>query len=467
MPTRIAVNTLNATTVDILNTIRANARPEYQDSVPEIENATDIPKVGEVLYGYPALANEFVSALLTRIALVRIKSATFNNKFEKFKKGFLEFGEVVEECFVQMAKAREFSPEKAASRELKRTLPDVRTAFHAINYKVQYPITVQEQDLKTAFTSADGVLNLVSKILNSLMTGYNYDEYLLFKYVLIKAIAHGKMFPVGVDASSPSNYTKAFRGYSNAITFMNTKYNASGVTTNTEKEDQYIFMDAMFNAEQDVDVLANAFNMEKAEFLGKVELIDDFTSFDNERFSEIRANSDMIEEVTAEELALCKNVKAVLVDQEWFQFYDNNLKMTEVYVSSGDYWNYNLNVYKTISSSPFSNAIVFVDNTADITPPATITLKVADKSVSENATVITLEMDDATASLVGGTLNFIQDETSTAAGIAIHRYGAIIYPSGGGSVTLKAEAPNASYTSSAAVENTVNVGDTVTMNKDA
>lgn len=299
------------------------------------------------------------------------------------------------------------------------------------------------------------------------MTGYNYDEYLLFKYVLIKAIAHGKMFPVGVDASSPSNYTKAFRGYSNAITFMNTKYNASGVTTNTEKEDQYIFMDAMFNAEQDVDVLANAFNMEKAEFLGKVELIDDFTSFDNERFSEIRANSDMIEEVTAAELELCKKVKAILVDQEWFQFYDNNLKMTEVYVSSGDYWNYNLNVYKTISSSPFSNAIVFVDNSADITPPATITLTVADKSVSENATVLTLELDDDTASLVGGNLNFIQDETSTAAGIAIHRYGAIIYPSGGGSVTLKAEAPNASYTSSAAVVNTANVGDTVTMNKDS
>lgn len=467
MPRRIAVNTLNASTMDILNTIRANCTPEYINNVPEVTKATDIPKVGEVLYGYPALANQFISSLVNRIAMVRAKSALFNNKYAKFKKGYLEFGEVVEECFVQMAKAREFSAEKAADRELKRTLPDVRTALHAMNYKVQYPITIQENDLRMAFTSADGVKDLIAKILNSLMVAAEYDEYLLFKYVIIKAVSHGKVYPVAVDGSDMNNYAEAFRGMSNNITFMKKEYNDAGVTTITEKADQYIFMDSMFNAKFDVRVLAAAFNMDKAEFMGKLELIDDFTTFDNDRFSVIRENSDMLEEVTEEELAIMQNVKAILVDSEWFQFYDNNFKVTEDYVAAGDYWNYFLNVWKTVSTSPFSNIIVFVDDSAAHAAPASIKATITDKSTSDYATVLTIVVDDDTPSLTGGSVTFLQDETSTEAGIAIHKYGAIIFPADGGSVTLKATANGAFYTSGAAVANTANVGDAITLNKDA
>ena len=107
MARRIAISNLNASTLDILNTIRANASAEYQQYVPEVTKATDIPKVGEVLYGYPAFANQFINALVNRIALVRVKSATLNNDYAEMKKGYLEFGETVEEVFVNIAKARE------------------------------------------------------------------------------------------------------------------------------------------------------------------------------------------------------------------------------------------------------------------------------------------------------------------------------------------------------------------------
>lgn len=360
MPRRVAITSLNASTLDIINTIRANASMEYQNLVPEITQATEIPKVGEILYGYPALANQFLSALINRIALVRINSATFNNAYAELKKGYLEFGETVEEVFVQITKAREFSAEKAEAREFKRTLPDVRTAFHVMNWRVQYPVTIQKEDLRMAFTSANGVQDLIAKIIDAVSTAAEYDEFLLFKYLIIKAVSHGKMYPVTFDDSDIHNAAKKFRGMSNLITFMKTDFNIDGVTTTTPKADQYIFMDAMFNAEYDVDVLASAFNMDKATFMGKLKLIDDFTSFDNERFDVIRANSDMIEEVTAEELALMANVKAVLVDKEWFQVYDNTNQFTEVFVSSGLYWNYNYHVWKTVSSSPFSNAICFI-----------------------------------------------------------------------------------------------------------
>lgn len=428
MPKRIAISNLNASTLDIINTIRANASYEYQSLVPEITQATEIPKVGEVLYGYPALANQFVNALVNRIALVKINSATFNNAYAELKKGYLEFGETVEEVFVSIAKAREFSAEKAEARELKRSLPDVKSAFHTMNWRVQYPVTIQNEDLRMAFVSAQGVQDLIARIVDSVYTAAEYDEFLLFKYLIIKAVAHGKMFPVAFDSTVDSKAAIAFRGYSNTLPFMSNKYNAAGVTTNTRKEDQYIFMDAQYNASYDVNVLASAFNMDKAEFMGKLHLIDDFTSFDNDRFSDIIAGSDTIEEVTAAELALMANVKAVLVDREWFQIYDNLNTMTEKYVASGLYWNYFYNVWKTVSFSPFSNAIVFVDDGATISTPSTLTLTVVGKESSDNATILTCSVDASSPSVAPNTAKFVQTEDATEHGIAVHPYGAIIVP---------------------------------------
>ena len=465
MPRRIALNTLNASTIDILNVIRANASAEYQSLVPEIEKATDIPRVGEVLYGYPAMANQFLASLVNRIALVRVKSAVFNNAYAELKKGYLEFGETVEEVFVNIAKAREFSAEKAEARELKRSIPDVRTAFHTMNWRVQYPVTIQDDDLRQAFTNINGVQDLIAKIVDAVYTAAEYDEYLLFKYLMIKAISHGKMYPVSIGGGEMRDAAVAFRGTSNKLTFMGNKYNASGVTTSTPKADQYIFMDSDYNAAFDVNVLASAFNMDKADFIGKLMLIDDWTTFDNERFDVIRASSDMVEEVTADELALMANVKAVIVDAEWFQIYDNNNKFTEKYVASGLYWNYFYNVWKTVSFSPFSNAVVFVTESPDIEPPASFTVEVVDKSISENATVLTLAVQDDNAALNSTNLNFVQDERSTENGIAIHKYGAVIFPATSTSTTLSAVVDGDTYNSAVAVTASFEVGDTFAMNK--
>lgn len=460
MPRRIAVTSLNARTIDILNTIRANASAEYQSLVPEITNETDIPRVGEVLYGYPAMANQFINALVNRIAAVRVKSATFNNAYAELKKGYLEFGETVEEVFVNIAKAREFSAEKAEARELKRTLPDVKSAFHTMNWRVQYPVTIQDEDLRMAFLTVNGVQDLIAKIVDSVYTAAEYDEYLLFKYLIIKAVSHGKMYPVPFDDSDIKNAAVAFRSISNQITFMNNKYNASGVTTTTPKADQYIFMDSTFNAQYDVNVLAGAFNMEKADFIGKLKLIDDFTTFDNERFSDIVAGSDMIEPVEPGELTLMADVKAVLVDKEWFQVYDNTNKFTEKYVSSGMYWNYFYNVWKTVSSSPFSNAIVFVKNSTKTALPATIVAKIVgiDKNDTNIVyTFITTPFDSA---------QFVQTEDCVKKGIAVHPYGAFIVPdSGVTTFTPVAKLRDATYTGTNVDVTTAVVGETITLTK--
>lgn len=468
MARRIANSTLNASTIDILNVIRQNASYDYQQNVPKVKTVNDIPKVGEIIYGTPAFANQFINALVNRIAIVRVQSATFNNPYSMLKKGYIEYGETVEDIFVSIAKAVDFNVEKAAGREFQRTIPDVRSAFHTMNWRVMYPVTIQDEDLRQAFLSIDGVQNLIAKIVDSVYTAAEYDEFLLFKYLLVKAISHGKMFPTSIGAGTDlSEAAVQFRGTSNLLPFIASDYNEAGVKTNTPKDRQVIFMDALFNAQFDVNVLASAFNMDKADFMGRLFIIDKWTDFDNERFDVIRANSDGIEEVTADELAVLADVKAVILDENWFQVYDNNNKFTEKYVASGLYWNYFYHTWKTVSNSPFANAVVFVTSTADIALPDSITVHVDAKDESDVATVFTISADFESEGLNPQNVSFVQTEALTKAGIAVQKYGGLIIPASqiATDITLVADINGTTYTATTAVNAATTVDTSVTLNK--
>ena len=466
----IAKTKLDARSIDILNVIRNNASYAYQKDVPKIENEQDIPKVGEILFGNPTHSNEFINALINRVALVRMQSATFNNPYKHLKKGFLEFGETVEDIFVGIIKAVKYDAEKGSSREFKRTLPNVQSVFHVTNWRVMYPITIEKQALKRAFTSADGVTNLITSIIDQVYQSAEYDEYLLFKYLLIKAISHGKVYPQSIDTTDMNSVAVAFRGKSNLLPIdMTGRYNETHVQNNTPIDRQCIFMDADFNAKFDVEVLASAFNMNKADFIGRLHLIDDFSSFDNERFEAIREESTGLETVTPDELALMRDVKGVLLDEEWFQVYDNLFEFDETRVGSGLYWNYWLHCWKTISYSPFANAIVFVDSDAKIAKPSNITVEITGKDTSKVGTIFTLDVKDDTATLAPNSVNFVQTKALTTEGIAVQKYGAVVIPSTKSEteITLVADLDGTTYTGATNITGANVVGDTVVLNIDA
>ena len=451
MPKRVAVSTLNATTRDILNVIRQNAGLEYQNAVPVVEKEADIPRVGEIIFGSTSLSNQFLNALVNRIALVKARSATFNNPYEILKKGYLEYGESIEDIFVSLVNVQIYDEESAKAREFQRNFPDVKSVFYAINWRVVYPETINESDLNLAFLSNDGVTNLIAKMVDAIYTSSNYDEYLLFKYLIIKAVSHGKMYPVSIgDGTKTADAGVQFRGHSNMLPFMSSEYNEAGVKNTTPKDRQIIFMDAMFNAKYDIDVLAGAFNMDKAEFMGRLFLIDNFATFDNDRFAAIREKSDGLEEVTQGELDLMKHVKAILIDEEWFQVYDKLNKFTEKYMASTMEWNYFYHVWKIVAYNPFANAIVFVDDTADVALPTKITAKIVGKTTDDNATVLTVEASVDGAKLSPNVAKFVQTKELVTNGIAVHEYGVYMIPANNSSqIQIVVENGGATYTNSA------------------
>ena len=396
MATKPKIVTLTNSSVDILNVIRNNATINYKNYVPvATADAESIREIGAIIMDSPQLQNEFLSALVNRIGRVLITSKMYDNPWSMFKKGTLEFGETIEEIFVNIAKPFQFDPNVAETNLYKREIPDVRSAFHIMNYQKYYKTTVQNDQLRQAFLSWQGITDLIAKIVDSMYTGANYDEFQTMKYMLAKHILNGRMYPVTIPAVTEANMksiVSTIKGVSNNYEFMSNKYNVAGVQNFSKKKDQYLLVNSNFDATMDVEVLASAFNMDKAEFTGKRVLVDSFGSLDNERLNILFADDPTYTEISESDLQALDAIPCVLVDKDWFMIFDNFYNFTEQYNGEGLYWNYWYHVWKTFSISPFANNALFIPGVPTVTSvtvsPASATVK-AGQTISLSAVVQT------------------------------------------------------------------------------
>lgn len=438
MPTVPKQVTLTNSSVEILNTIRDNATVNYQNYVPyATPDADSIRKIGAIIMDYPALQNEFLSALVNRIGRVMVTSKTYENPWAMFKKGFLEFGETIEEIFVNIAKPFQFDPAVAETDVFKREIPDVRSAFHIMNYQKYYKTTISNDQLRQAFLSWEGITDLIARIVDSMYTGANYDEFQTMKYMLARYILDGRMYPVTIQAVTSANMNSivsGIKGISNKFEFLSDAYNPAGVKTYSVKNDQYMLVNSDFDATMDVEVLAAAFNMSKAEFLGHRVLVDSFGSLDTARLAELFANDPNYEEIDSSDLELLDSIPAVVVDRNWFMVFDNFNNFTEQYNGQGLYWNYWYHVWKTFSVSPFANAALFVPGTPGVTS-VTVTPESATISGTSGGTV------QLNAAVV--TTNFAPQTvvwSSNSDTVTVNASGLVTVPAGTGatSVTITA-----------------------------
>lgn len=426
MPTKPKVKKLTGNSVDILNAIRNSASTNYRDYIPIASDADSIREIGNVMMQYPSLQNEFIENLVTRIARVIVTSKTWTNPLAWTRKGEILTGETIEEIFVNLSKPFEFDADKAETNVFKKEIPDVRSAFHVLNYRKFYKNTISQEQLRTAFTSLEGVDDLIARIVDSMYTSSAYDEYNITKYLLCVRALNGQMYPTAIPekADGTPDYTKLIisaRELSNNFTFESNKYNLVHVYNNTPRDNQYIFIDSSVDANVSVDVLAKAFNMDKAEFLGHEVVVDSFVP-DMERLNALMTDQNgnyvnNYKPFTDDEIAELKEIPAMLVDRDFFMIFDNLNQFTTIFNNEGLYWNYTYHVWRTISSSPFANASVFT-----LTPPAVKTVTVnpstaelrPGQSLQLSASV---ETDGFASKAVNWSVGDGEDATVTASGL--------------------------------------------------
>ena len=454
MATKPKIVTLTNSSVDILNVIRNNATINYQNYVPQATpDADSIREIGAIIMDNPQLQNEFLSALVNRIGRVLITSKMYENPWSMFKKGLLEFGETIEEIFVNIAKPFQFDPKVAESNLFKREIPDVRSAFHIMNYQKYYKTTIQNDQLRQAFLSWQGITDLIAKIVDAMYTGANYDEFLTMKYMLAKHILNGRMYPVTIPTVETANMktiVSTIKGVSNNYEFLSNKYNVAGVMNMSKKSEQYLLIDSRFDAVMDVEVLASAFNMDKAEFTGRRVLVDSFGSLDNDRLAELFADDDTYVPITSEELEALNAIPCVLVDENWFMIFDNYYNFTEQYNGEGLYWNYWYHVWKTFSVSPFANNALFVSGTPEV---KSITVSPASATVAAGQTV-SLSAVVATEFFAPQSV----DWTSDTEGVTVNKGGVVTVGADVASATVATITATSTYDGSITATAEITVG---------
>lgn len=338
--------TLDATNSKVINAVRAEMMM-YGDRIPEATQA-NLSNIAGILSDNRAVANEFLGVLVNRIARVVINSRLYENPLASFKKGSERYGDVIEEIFINLANAHEYDPVIAEKEVYKREIPDLSAAYHRTNSKLFYKTTIQENDLYQAVINERGFQSLVARIVDTLYSGANYDEFIQMK----ELFAANKNYYSYVKTDAPSKTTATdivtnIKAASNMLTFMNTNYNRFGVKNFTPRDNQVLLLRADVDALIDVNVLASAFNMSKAEFMGRRIIVDDFgTGMDD--------------------------VYAILCD-DTFLIVENKLdRFTENFNGEGLYWNYFWHVWRIYGVSPFANAIAFT--TVAVTDPTAVTI---------------------------------------------------------------------------------------------
>lgn len=339
----VKTNLGNVETYDIMNAIRNESSEAFQRYVP-LANSKNIADVGAGILQTQALQNEFITALVDRIGLVLVRRLSLKNSLAKFKKGTMPNGRTIEEIFIDITKEHGYDPELAEKEVFKREIPDVKTLFHEENRRGFYKQTIQQVSLKNAFLSWDSFGDFIVGIINALYNSDQLDEYRYMMLLIDNYYANGlfNIIPVTkpTDETSTKALIKSIRKAAIKMTLTNgsRKYNAAGVHSFSSMDDLHLLITADLKADVDVDVLANAFNMDKTDFLGHVTVVDEFAT---------------------------PGLEAVLIDKNWFMVYDTHTSMESIWNPQGLYWNYYLHRWQILSTSRFMSAVAFVSGAVE------------------------------------------------------------------------------------------------------
>lgn len=345
--------------IKTFNFIRNNSSEAFVKVVPSATK-DNIQTLSGILFNdaYQPMLNEFVGNLINRIALTIVRNKSFSNPLSLFKKGSVPLGTDIQDIYTNPAEAEAYEYSNTAMAKLLTiTDPDTKVAYYRRNRQDLYTKTISREGLQGAFASWTDFEDFIASITTSLYSGNYIDEFKYTKALIDGAYDNNKVIIETVsdvvDTATAKAFLKKCRALYSQMSFPSSEYNAysknSGdnkpVVTWTDPERVVLIIRADVMAEIDVEALASAFNLDKANFMGRVIQVD---KFENEE------------------------IKAVICDEAWLQIYDNVFRFDESYNARVMAWNYYLHAWGTYAICPFANAVVLA--TSEPVPATAVSL---------------------------------------------------------------------------------------------
>lgn len=340
----------NEKIIDLLNEIRTGATTDYQERIPEAtrDNCEDI-RYAMIDGDNIMVANEFMGTILNKLVKSVVHTKLFTNPLKTLKQGTKHIGDTVEEIYNNFLKGDVM--DKEGSTLLSRKLPDTKTVYHRMNYQNQYTISVSREALSKAFASYDALEVYIQNLINTLYNSAELDEFLNMKEIIKSALKAGAIKQVDISDPLESDvngkeFIKTVKTVSGLMVFPSEEWNGylkvqstdtEPIKTFSRKNEQVLILDTATDVSVSVDVLASLFNMSVAEFNDTRKIVIDV-------FPEVEGGT----------------VHACLVDEKFFQIFDDLYTITSFPNPKGLYTNYYLNVWQTLAYSVLVNAVAFV-----------------------------------------------------------------------------------------------------------
>lgn len=341
------------TSLNALREMSVNGSSIYHQYIPVIDENTSISTIAEPVLTVPAVANDFMSMLVNRIVYTQFETKYFRNPLQILEGDRIPLGYAGQEIYVNPAKGRKYNVNDFAGL-LQKYEADVKVQYMTLNSDLQYPVTVTRHDLKKAFTSWESLDRFIDQLSNSLYNGAYIGEYRYTKNLIGSAYSYGGVQVETVSAITDEASAKAFVKKVRNL-FLNfqtpaTSFNAwakvggngNPITTWSNPEDIVVILRNDVRTEIDVDVLASAFNMDKATLMGNILTVDNFDIIDDEGVKRFDGS----------------NILGMIADKSWFKIKRQDMYLDEFYNANNRTWQYYLNITKMYQYSLFANAVV-------------------------------------------------------------------------------------------------------------
>lgn len=268
----------NPDNATIFGAIRNNASSEYQKRIPAADKADQVATINALLNWQPSM-NEFIFSLVNVIGMQIFKNTVWTNPLAKFKRGMLQTGDTIEEVMNGLLEAHRYNPNaEYLEQDIFGTeRPETQVNFHKINRKDYYKLTVNIVTLRQAFQTPQGLAEFISNLMSTPQTSDQWDEFLiisrLFKtwhdgggYFNINVPDVGAYSDPDIDSSESRYLLRQMRQMGNTLPFLSTRYNPAGMPVFASADELELIITPEADAALDVEALAGAFNIDKAQF---------------------------------------------------------------------------------------------------------------------------------------------------------------------------------------------------------
>ena len=294
--------------------------------------------------------NQFMDILINRIGFTYVRQQAYKNPLAVFKGTKLSYGSTIQEIAPRWIKAHSYDDEAETLLKLHR--PEAQAWYHSQNRRDQYSISVNVDELRTAFTEETGLNKLVASIMTTPQNADEYDEFNIMKQLIGEYEAKWGFYKHHLSAAPTDDATgkellTALQTYGGKLQFPSALYSGTEIPVFAKPEELVLLVTPETQASLNVNTLAALFNVDLAKVKYRTVIIDEFP---------------------------IPNAVALLTTEDFFVCSDTLYNTTSFWNPQTLTTNYYLNHWGVYSVSPFVPAILFTTDAATTTPTITQTV---------------------------------------------------------------------------------------------